>query len=148
MRFPCLSFEGRGWLTWYRRSGGIPHGSVYHDGNELAGLFTPGTIVYFDVQSSEFEAASFLLQNYPDEPDTVKVVSLMFYWPLLDVYGLKNMTGFYHNNSSIHSTPDVTDPVMQDKIDPSYNYVLLDTERGILVFDSHDKKFLKDIMKD
>ena len=138
----------------------------------LAGLLTSGVIVYLDVRASEFEAASFLLQNYSDEPNTVKVVPPTFYWLLSDVYGLQNTTGFSRDingwnghkkyafytlqnttdgfsddNDPVHGTPGVTGPVMQGATGPSYPYVSSDVEKVVLMFSSHNKKLLASKME-
>ena len=138
----------------------------------LAGLLTSGVIVYLDVRASEFEAASFLLQNYSDEPNTVKVVPPTFYWLLSDVYGLQNTTGFSRDingwnghkkyafytlqnttggfsddNDPVHGTPGVADPVMQGATGPSYPYVSSDVEKVVLMFSGHNKKLLASKME-
>ena len=113
----------------------------------LAGLSTTGVIVHFDAQLPEFEAASFLLRNYSDDPDTVKVVSPISYWLLSDVYGLQNTTRFYHSNDHIHGAFDQTGPATPDAAGPSYRYAQPDAERVILMFDNHDKNFLANIVE-
>ena len=113
----------------------------------LAGLSTTGVIVHFDAQPPEFEAASFLLRNYPDDPNTVKVVSPVSYWLLSDVYGLQNTTRFYHNNDHIHGASGQTGPTTPDAAGPSYRYAQPDAERVILMFDNHDKNFLAGIVE-
>ena len=113
----------------------------------LAGLSTTGMIVHFDAQSPEWEAASFLLRNYPDDPDTVKVVSPVSYWLLSDVYGLQNTTRFYNSNDHIHGAFGQTGPATPDAAGPSYRYAQPDAERVILMFDNHDKNFLADIVE-
>ena len=113
----------------------------------LAGLSTTGVIVHFDSQSPEFEAASFLLQNYSDDPNTVKVVPVISYKLLSDVYGLQNTTHFYHNNNRIHGTFGLTGLATQDTDGPSYRYVQPDAERVILMFDNYKKDFFTDIVE-
>ena len=61
----------------------------------LAGLSLAGTFMYFDSQSSEFEAASFLLQNYSDDPNTIKILHPTWSWVLSDVYGIQNVTTYF-----------------------------------------------------
>ena len=137
----------------------------------LAGLLTSGVIVYLDVRASEFEAASFLLQNYSDEPNTVKVVSPMFHWLLVDVYGLQNTTGyfqdddrwdnvatvkprllqnttgFFYGDCPAHGPPCAADPAMQGAADPSYQYVPPDLEKIVLVFGNHNIRYLGGLME-
>ena len=113
----------------------------------LAGLSTTGVLVHFDSQSPEFEAASFLLQNYSDDPNTVKVVPVISYKLLSDVYGLQNTTHFYHNNNRIHGTFGLTGPATRDTAGPSYRYVQPDAERVILMFDNYKKDFFTDIVE-
>ena len=137
----------------------------------LAGLLTSGVIVYLDVRASEFEAASFLLQNYSDEPNTVKIVSPMFHWLLSDVYGLQNTTGYFHDDDRwdnvatakprilqnttgffydgcpAHGPPCAADPAMPGVADPSYPYVPPDLEKVVLMFDNHNKKRLESLVK-
>ena len=144
-----LILRGGGWLT-HGTGGQMGYRTVLLAVMTIGivGLFTTGVIVSFDVQSSEFEAASFLLQNHFDEHDTVKVVSMMFYWPFSDVYNLQNTTRLYNNNNPIYSLQDVTEPAIRNQINMSYNYVPPDAERVILVLGGHDKKFIKDTVKD
>ena len=119
-----LILQGGGWLT-HGTGGQMEYRTVLLAMMTIGivGLFTTGVIVSFDVQSSEFEAASFLLQNHFDEHDTVKVVSIMFYWPLSDIYNLQNTTELYDNNNPIHGFEDVTEPAIRNEINVSYNYV-------------------------
>ena len=109
----------------------------------LAGLFTAGVIVDLDVRSSEFEAASFLLQNYSDEPDTVKVVSSTWYWVMADIYGLQNTAGLSQDNlGALGSKKDILYG-QQGTTGPSYRYAPPDAEKVVLMFSGHDKKFLE-----
>ena len=61
----------------------------------VAGLSTAGAFMYFDAQSSEFEVASFLLQNHSDDPNTVKIMHPPLSWVLSDVYGIQNVTTYF-----------------------------------------------------
>ena len=138
----------------------------------LAGLLTTGVMVSLDVRSSEFEAASFLLQNYSDEPDTVKVVSPLFHLSLSNVYGMQNMAGFFHDSdpwdlvaatkpripqnttggfsqdvNPIHGISRVSDPVISSATGPLYRYVPPDAEKVVLMLGNHDKKFLESMLE-
>ena len=133
----------------------------------LAGLLTTGVIVHFDAQTPEWEALSFLLQNYSDDPDTVKAVYPTSRWLLLDVYGLQNTASFYTgplspcplhipNVSGLQNTTDLdyckkhlrgalgtTDLTIQDAAGFSDHYVQPDAERVVLVIgNSHKKHFV------
>ena len=110
----------------------------------LAGLFTTGVIVHFDTQS-DLEAASFVLQNYSDDPDTVKVLSTPLYWILSDVYGLQNTIGFPLQR--IFPAPGASDLTVQNPTGFSDHYVQPDAESVILVFNSHNKKFFADMLE-
>ena len=138
----------------------------------LAGLLTTGVMVSLDVRSSEFEAASFLLQNYSDEPDTVKVVSPLFHLSLSNVYGMQNTAGFFHDSepwdlvaatkpripqnttggfsqdvNPIHGIPSVSDPAIPNEAGSSYHYVPPDAEKVVLMIGNHDKKFLESMLE-
>ena len=112
----------------------------------LTGLSTTGVIVYFDMQSPEWEAASFLLRNYPDEPNTVKIVSPISYWLLSDVYSLQNTVSFYYNKNHVRDIPGATDLVVQSATGLSDYYVWPDVERVVLVLDDyHKRRFTDDV---
>ena len=110
----------------------------------LTGLSTTGVIVYFDVQSPEWETASFLLRNYPDEPNTVKIVSPISHWLLSDVYGLQNTVSFYYNKNHVRDIPGATDPVVQSATGLSDYYVRPDVEKVVLVLDDYHKRRFTD----
>ena len=134
----------------------------------LAGLLTTGVIVHFDVQSPEFEAASFLLKNYSDEPDTVKIVSFTSYWLLGNVYGMQNTASFHAGSPSyclphiphVHGLQNTTgffpckNPVLglgmtnftvRDATGFSDHYMQPDAEGAVLVLKNHDEKFFADV---
>ena len=143
--------RGRGRGGWFVRGAGSLAGdrttviAVLAIG--LAGLSTTGVIVHFDVQSPEWEAASFLLRNYPDEPDTVKAVSPTSHWPLSDVYGLQNTTDSIHRKAHLRGVLDVSDLAVQDATGFSDHYVQPDAERIILVLKNNHKKYFADVME-
>ena len=110
----------------------------------LAGLSTTGVIVHFDVQSPEWEAASLLLRNYSDDPNTLKVVSPTSRWLLSDVYGLQNTVIFYYVKNHVRDIPGTADLVVQNATDLSDYYVRPDVERAVLVLDDYHKRRFTD----
>ena len=113
----------------------------------LAGLLTTGIIVYSDGETSEFEAASFLLRNYSDDPNTVKVVQDKHYWVLLDVYGLQNMTSLTDYKAHVGGAFVGSGHAVQGAAGFSDHYVQPDAERVILMFDSQDKQHFVDTVE-
>ena len=110
----------------------------------MAGLFTAGVILHLATQAPEFEATSFLLQNYSDDPNTVKVVSQASDWLLRDVYGMQNTTQFYLVAEAEYRESVRPGNGTQSTAGFSDHYVQPDAERMILAFDHHDKKFYVD----
>ena len=113
----------------------------------LAGLLTTGVIVHSDAQSPEWEAVSFLLRNYSDDPDTVKIVPFTSHWLLSDVYGLQNTAQFYSLHKQIQGVRVEPGLARQDATGFSDHYVWLDAERVILVFNNQEKKAFMNIME-
>ena len=105
----------------------------------MAGVFTTGMIVYLDVESSGFEAVSFLLQNYSDEQNTVKVVPDRFRWLLSDVYGMQNTTNFYYHENHARGVHVETWSAMK-KPSLFYHYVQPDAEKVVRISDSQDRQ--------
>ena len=110
----------------------------------LAGLSTTGVILHFATQSPEFEAASFLLRNYSDDPNTVKVVSPASQWLLRDVHGMQNTTRFYLAAKAGYGESIRPGHGLQNTAGFPDHYVRPDAERMILAFDHYDKKFYAD----
>ena len=113
----------------------------------LAGLLTTGVIVHFDVQSPEWEAVSFMLRNYPDDPGTVKAAGKTSHHLLSDVYGMQNTTNF--DDYARHVRDALAEPGLdaQDMTGFSDHYVRPDLEKVILILDSHDKEFFVNVIK-
>ena len=142
-----LGVGGGGWLTrghWGGAGDRVALIAVLVIG--LTGLAAAAVILHFATQSPEFEAVSFLLQNYSDDPDTVKALSPASHWLLRDVYGMQNTTRLYLVAEAGYRESVRPDRGTQDAAGFSDHYVRPDAERIILALDRHDKKFYVDAL--